>query len=44
MQGSIFIGVQATGLHSLFVHDCEAMSQIIWPGMLDHGEQAELQS
>lgn len=37
IQGLAFVGVQGTGLESLFVKGCSAFAQVMWPGMLLSG-------
>lgn len=34
IQGLAFVGVQGTGLESLFVKGCSVFAQVMWPGML----------
>lgn len=31
MQGSVFIAVQSMGLNTLFINNCKAISQVVWP-------------
>jgi hypothetical protein len=33
IQGLAFVGVQATGLTSLFTKGCSVIAQVMWPGM-----------
>jgi hypothetical protein len=33
IQGLAFIGVQSTGLTSLFITNCSLIAQVMWPGM-----------
>ncbi|POS83244.1 hypothetical protein EPUL_005530, partial [Erysiphe pulchra] len=33
IQGLIFVGVQGRGLQTLYVDDCEGISQIVWPAI-----------
>jgi hypothetical protein len=33
VQGVIFLGVQGSGLGALRVANCQAISQIVWPGL-----------
>lgn len=34
IQGLVFVGVQSTGLSSLFTDGCSVIAQFMWPGML----------
>jgi len=35
VQGVIFLGVQGTGLGALRAANCQAISQVVWPGLSD---------